>query len=119
MSSSALDKGNNSVSTPEAQVRVREVKRVKEFPAGNTVTSSSRIAFLNSLCSLPKFKALLDLVPAVVRVFLGHNFELSNFANFSQGLQQFPTITLHGLVGKVERLIYLPSSIQLVPSKKL
>ena len=70
LSSSASDKGKDPVSTPKAQGRVRDVSRVKDFPAGNVATSTSRIAFLNSLCKLPKFKVLLDLVPAVVRVFL-------------------------------------------------
>ena len=62
-------KGKDPVSTPEPPVRVRGAGRIKEFPAGNTVTSGSRITFLNSLCSLPTFRALVDLVQAVVRMF--------------------------------------------------
>jgi len=46
--------------------RVREHARVKVFPAGNVTTSGSRIAFLQSLCKLPKFLTLVDLVPTVV-----------------------------------------------------
>ena len=46
--------------------RGRESARVKEFPAGNITTSASRISFLQSLCNIPKFLTLVDLVPAVV-----------------------------------------------------
>ena len=62
-------KGKDPVSTPEPSVRVRGAGRIKEFPAGNTVTSGSRITFLNSLCSLSTFRALFDLVQAVVKMF--------------------------------------------------
>ena len=48
----------------------REVARVKEFPAGNAATSASRITFLHSLCKLPKFVLLLNLVQSVVHNFL-------------------------------------------------
>ena len=51
-------------------VQLREVTRVKEFPAGNAATSALRIAFLHSLCKLPHFVLLLDLVPSVVHNFL-------------------------------------------------
>lgn len=44
----------------------RESTRVKEYPAGNVATSSSRMAFLKSLCSEPQFRSLVDLVPTVV-----------------------------------------------------
>lgn len=67
----ALEKEKDPVSSLPAQGRVREASRVKEFPAGNIATSASRIAFLNSLCGLPKFRALLDLVQQVVRAFHG------------------------------------------------
>lgn len=67
---STLEKQNKPILTPPPQARTRESSRVKEFPAGNTATSASRIAFLNSLCSSPKFRALVDLVQAVVRAFL-------------------------------------------------
>jgi hypothetical protein len=62
-------KGKNPVSTPEPPARVRGAGRVKEFPAGNTATSTSRISFLNSLCSLPTFRALVEMVQLVVRTF--------------------------------------------------
>jgi hypothetical protein len=48
------------------QGRGRESTRVKAFPAGNITTSASRISFLQSLCNIPKFLKLVDLVPAVV-----------------------------------------------------
>jgi hypothetical protein len=48
------------------QGRGRETTRVKGFPAGNKTTSGSRISFLKSLCNIPKFLTLVDLVPAVV-----------------------------------------------------
>lgn len=50
----------------EPQGRARDHTRVKEFPAGNVTTSSSRISFLQSLCRIPKFRSLVDLVPFVV-----------------------------------------------------
>jgi hypothetical protein len=49
--------------------KVRDLSRVKDYPAGNLSTSSSRMAFLQSLCKLPKFSSLVDLVAAVVRIF--------------------------------------------------
>ena len=61
-------KEKDPVSTPEPPVRGRGAGRIKEFSAGNTVTSGSRITVLNSLCSLPTFRALVDLVQAVVRM---------------------------------------------------
>jgi len=51
------------------QARGRESVRMKEFPAGNVVTSASRISFLHSLCNIPKFSSLVDLVPALVSQF--------------------------------------------------
>lgn len=56
-------------STPMPQVRAREVGRVKNFPGGNAATSASRIAFLKSLCRLPRYLDLVNLVQAVVRAF--------------------------------------------------
>lgn len=56
--------------SPQPQVKAREASRVKEYPAGNLATSASRIAFLRSLCSLPKFLALVDVVAKVVRALL-------------------------------------------------
>jgi hypothetical protein len=52
--------------SPQPQVRSREVGRVKDFPGGNIATSASRIAFLQSLCPLPKYLDLVDLVLPVV-----------------------------------------------------
>ena len=63
-------KEKNPVSTPEPLARVRGAGRVREFLAGNTATSSARITFLKSLCSLPTFRALVDLVQLVVRTIL-------------------------------------------------
>ena len=40
--------------------------RVKEYPGGNTATIGSRIAFLKTLCPVPKFVALANLVDKVV-----------------------------------------------------
>jgi len=39
---------------------------MKEFPAGNVVSSASRIAFLESLCKHEKFLSLAGLVQAMV-----------------------------------------------------
>ena len=44
----------------------RSEGRFKEFPAANVTTSSSRIAFLQRLCKIPKFLSLVDHVPRVV-----------------------------------------------------
>jgi hypothetical protein len=52
--------------SPLPQVRNREAGRVKDFPGGNVATSASRIAFLKSLCTLPKYLHLVDFVQAVV-----------------------------------------------------
>ena len=48
----------------------RENSRMKEFPAGNIATSSSRIAFLKSLCNLPKFQEMVDLVLIMVSLYI-------------------------------------------------
>ena len=58
-------------SLPSKKKRVgnRETTRVKEYPGGNTATSSSRIAFLKTLCKVPSFLSLADLVPALVSCF--------------------------------------------------
>jgi len=56
-----------STPAPPPQGRGREASRVREFPAGNKATSSSRIAFLNRLCGLSKYTAMVDLVPILVR----------------------------------------------------
>ena len=50
----------------EHQGRARAKTRVKEFPARNVVTSSSRITFLQSLCKMPKFLSLVEFVDVVV-----------------------------------------------------
>jgi len=53
---------------------------VKEFPAGNVTTSSSRIAFLHSLCKITKYQSLVDLVPTVVSCYHFRTFDyLKNF----------------------------------------
>jgi hypothetical protein len=59
-------KNARPASPAHRQGRGRESTRVKEFPAGNITTSASRISFLQSLCNIPKFLKLVDLVPAVV-----------------------------------------------------
>jgi len=56
------------------EARSRGNTRVKEFPAGNVATSSSRIAFLKSLCKVPKFQSLVDLVPILVCLSLFSKF---------------------------------------------
>lgn len=56
------------VSPPKPQGKVRESGRVKEFPAGNLATSGSRMAFLRSLCSLPKFRSMVNLILPMVRL---------------------------------------------------
>ena len=53
--------------------RLAEVM-VKDFPAENKATSKWRIAFLKILCGVPKFKALVDLVPPMVRMFLAYEY---------------------------------------------
>ena len=92
---------------------------VKDFPAGNKATSKSRIAFLKSLCGVPKFKALVDLVLSMVRMFLAYICGISIYLDFSQKLQPFHPITLHWFLGIVKRPICLSNSILLVPSKRL
>ena len=57
------------MSPPEPQVRTQEAGRVKDFPGGNVTMSASRIAFLRSLCQVPKYLHLVDLVDAVVGAF--------------------------------------------------
>ena len=52
----------------------RENTRIKDFPAGNITTSGSRIAFLKTLCKMPKFLSMVDLVPAVVGLFFFETF---------------------------------------------
>jgi hypothetical protein len=52
----------------------RENKRVKDFPAGNVTTSGSRIAFLKTLCKIPKFLSMVDLVLAVASLILFKTF---------------------------------------------
>jgi hypothetical protein len=64
--SSPLDKQMLPVSPPHPPMRSRDAGRVKDFPAGNIATSSSRIAFLKSLCNLPKYLDLVQLVQVVV-----------------------------------------------------
>ena len=52
------------------------------------MTSAARIAFLNSLCTLPRFRALVDLVQLVVkRMFFlcSHKIHL-NYLYFSHAL---------------------------------
>ena len=91
-------------------VQLREVTMVKEFPAGNAATSTSRIAFLHSLCKLPHFVLLLDLVPSVVRNFLLMMVSQLNYWKYSQSLHQHQETTLPGYHGSVERFTYLQNS---------
>jgi Na+/glutamate symporter len=57
------------MSPPQPQVRARELGRVKDFPGGNLASSASRIAFLQSLCKLPKYLHLVNLVEPLVGAF--------------------------------------------------
>jgi len=71
---SDLAKSKEAMPLPsQHQGRVREHSRVKEFPAGNATTSASRIAFLQSLCAIPKFLSLVDSVETVVSQSLFRN----------------------------------------------
>jgi len=84
--------------------------RVKEFPAGNLATSSSRMAFLRSLCHLPKFMAMVDMILPIVRVSFFVGFFLYNFLNFSRNHQQYRRTTPLGYLGTAERSIYQQTS---------
>ena len=66
---SVLEKSITPMSPPQPQVRARELGRVKDFPGGNLATSASRIAFLQSLCKLPKYLHLVNLVEPSVGAF--------------------------------------------------
>ena len=68
----------------QQQVRGREFTRVKEFPAGNIVTSASRISFLQSLCNIPQYLSLVDLVPALVSSPCLRISILFNYSNLAQ-----------------------------------
>ena len=70
------------VSPSQTQGRTREAGRVKEFPAGNLATSRSRMAFLRSLCTIPKFRSMVDFIPPMVRIF----FLLKMFIIFNIGI---------------------------------
>ena len=91
-------------------VQLREVTRVKDFPAGNAATSASRIAFLHSLCKLLHFVLLLDLVPSVVRNFLLTMVSQLNYRKYSQSLHQCQETTLPWYHGTVERFTYHQNS---------
>ena len=51
---------------PKSPLKNRETSRLKEFPAGNAATSTSRTAFIRSLCQIPKFLSLADSIPVMV-----------------------------------------------------
>jgi hypothetical protein len=61
------------VSPSQPGRRSREAGRVKEFPAGNLASSGSRMAFLKSLCGLPKFRLMVDFVQLMVRILCSKN----------------------------------------------
>ena len=82
-----------------SRVWSREVSRVKEFPAGNSAASSSRMAFLSSLCPLKKFKSM-------VRDFLLYDFSFFNLQN-SRNCLLFRRTTHHGIHGVAEPFICL------------
>lgn len=58
------------------RMETRDNSRVKEFPAGNVATSSARIAFLKTLCKIPKFCEMVDLVPAMVCRLFSNSFSI-------------------------------------------
>jgi hypothetical protein len=69
----------------QQQVRGRESTRVKEFPAGNIATSASRISFLQSLCNIPQYLSLVDLVPALVSRPCLRILIIFNYSNLAKG----------------------------------
>lgn len=62
-------KSRNAKTDPVSPLREARV-RVKDYPSGNAVTSTSRIAFLKHLCQLPNFLFLVDRVPTMVCLLL-------------------------------------------------
>ena len=100
-------------------VQLREVTRAKEFPAGNAATSALRIAFLHSLCKLPHFVLLLDLVPSVVCNFLLTMVSQLNYRKYSQSLHQCWETTLPRYHGTVKRFTYLQNSTLRLHSRAL
>jgi hypothetical protein len=76
---------------------------VKDFPAGNSSSSTSRMAFLRSLCSLPKFKSMVDLIQPMVSILLFQCFLLINFRNFSQSRRKSPASIRLGLLGAAKK----------------
>ena len=88
-------KGEDLGGSPAKRLRVgsRDTARVKEYPAGNVATSSSRMAFLQSLCSIPNFQKMIDLVPMVVSSLSLKLLSLLNPQISAQGCthsRQFP-----------------------------
>ena len=82
MSSESYPEGSKNKKKEDQQVSPSKRKRVggdqeksrmKEFLAGNIATSSSRIAFLESLCNLPKFQEMVDLVLIMVSLYILRN----------------------------------------------
>lgn len=88
-------------SSPQRETR----GRVKAFPAGNVATSSSRTAFLRSLCSLPKFSTLADFIQPVVKFQIHLAQSLFELFFFSLNLQKFQVVTPLGLLGVVMKYI--------------
>ena len=82
------------------------------------MTSTARITFLNSLCTLPRFRALVDLVQLVVRrmFFLCLHKIYLNYLHFSCTLHLYRASTRHGLHGRAKR--YLPAEFHLASAFK-
>ena len=97
---------------PASPPKARGSARVREYPAGNLTTGGSRTAFLRSLCNLPKFRAIVDLIPATVRLpfSIYNRSSFYNLWNDSQNLLPFLRNTHLGLPGVAERSIYQQTS---------
>ena len=111
-------KKDNHCSSPAKRVRPpnQELSRVKEFPAGNVATSFARTAFLRSLCKIPKFREMVDMVPTLVRIQLFRTIvDILFYSYFSPRLLLFLTISPLGLLGKARTSFYLQASIIWVP----
>jgi hypothetical protein len=87
-------------SPAQQQARGRESTRVKEFPSGNITTSSSRISFLRSLCNIPQFLSLVDLVPALVRWPCLQILVMFNYSNLAKGFTHTRWLSFLGFMEK-------------------
>jgi len=96
--SSKSKKGDDMGESPSKPTRVGN--RLKDFPAGNASTSASRMAFLKSLCKVPKFCSLVDLVPTVVSCYLFGIIFCISFSFFSPRLPLYRATFLPGLHGE-------------------